>query len=87
MYFSSRDMQSSVSISKEEPIDMSINRDSSLSELRPQPSEIFVGIDTAARCICDISPNVSDLGYLAVKLYMSFTKQIDFCQTIKSRNL
>ena len=37
--------------------------------------------------ICDISPNVSDLGYLAVKLYMSFTKQIDFCQTIKSRNL
>ena len=65
---------------------MSINRDSSLSEL-PQPSDIFVGIYTAARCIWDINPNVSDLGYLAVKLYMFFTKQIDFCQTIKSRNL
>ena len=42
----------------------------SLSELRPAPSAMFDGIETAARVIWDTKPNFSSVGKEAVNIYI-----------------
>ena len=52
----------------------------SLSELRPAPSAMFDGIETAARVIWDTKLNFSSIGKDAVNLYISSTRSIACCQ-------
>ncbi len=51
-----------VSNSNDEPNAMLKNCRNSLLDFLPQPSAMFDGIETAARVICDIKPNLSDCG-------------------------
>src|SRR3982075_2534951 len=56
----------------------------SFSDKRPCPSAMLLGIETAARRNCDVSPNCSSFGKAAVARYVAVTRSIAFCQAIKS---
>ena len=65
-----------------EPEEIYKNLISSFCVSRPQPSTIFVGIESAALLIYETKLNCSLIGKLGVILYTSITNRWDFCQTI-----
>ena len=66
IYFNSVDKNSKYSNSWVEPDDTYKNRISSFCVSLPQPSAIFVGIETTARLIWEIKLNYSALGNFEV---------------------
>lgn len=78
-------MVSCVSNSAADPCAIYKNCMNSFFVLRDLPSAILLGIETAARFICAVSPYTSDFGNDAEMWYIAMTKRILFCHTIKSR--
>jgi hypothetical protein len=81
--FKRSEIKTSVSTSLAEPCAIDRKLINSLVDFRPAPSAILAAIDTAARRICDVKPNLSSLGNRSVNLYTSTTKSIAFFQTSK----
>lgn len=71
---SSLESNKSVSSSLVEPRAMYRNCKSSLSDFLADPSAILTGIDVQALLICEVSPNFSSEGKLAVSSYNFLTR-------------
>src|SRR5262245_34472777 len=72
-YLSSLERSNKVSSSANEPNAMLRKFMNSFADLRPAPSAMFEGKDTAALLICDVNPNLSSDGKVAVAEYTSVT--------------
>ena len=71
--FKSSDKSNSVSTSKHDPWLICRKCSSSFSEFLPAPSDMFVGMDTAALRNWLIKPNFSSSGKFLVTVYISVT--------------
>ena len=80
----SEEISKMVSTSNTEPIDIAKKRAKSFSFFRDAPSAMFSFIEIGARYNCDVSPNLSSAGKLAVSSYIKLTNSRQSYQTPNS---